>query len=151
MNKFIDMNDRQLLQQRFAMLKPDAQPLWGKMTPRQMVEHLVVSVAYTNGKKHTTCNRPADAAERDKNRAVYGDTEIPKNVILEELPGIHTYPDLSTAVDALMAELLIFDQYFKQPGVTEVHAAFGPLNHHEWLLWHGKHFTHHLKQFGLWG
>ena len=151
MNRFIDINDRKLLLRLFCQLQPEAKPHWGKMTSQQMVEHLVVSVEYTNGKKTTTSGIAAEKALADKMRMVYTDWVIPKNVILEELPGINTFTGLPEAINQLKIELDQFDRYFEQPGATSIHPAFGPLNHHEWLLWHGKHFTHHLWQFGLWG
>jgi len=150
MNRFININDREQVLGLFSQLQVDAKPLWGKMTPQQMLEHLVVSVEYTNGKKVTGSDVPAEKALADKMRMVYTDWEIPKNVILEELPGLNTFADLPGAVNQLAIELDQFDRYFEQAGATSIHPAFGPLNHHEWLLWHGKHFTHHLRQFGLW-
>ncbi|MFI5158773.1 MAG: DUF1569 domain-containing protein, partial [Sphingobacteriales bacterium] len=117
---------------------------------QQMVEHLIESVAYTNGKKLTTCGLPAEDAYKAKQRGVYTDDEIPKNVILGTLPDKYSYADMELAIQQLMTELSDFDIYFKSPDATSIHPAFGPMDHNEWLIWHGKHFTHHLKQFGVW-
>ncbi|WP_183560235.1 DUF1569 domain-containing protein [Mucilaginibacter sp. SP1R1] len=149
MNTFFDITDRTQLRSLLLSLDPDAVPLWGKMKPRQMVEHLVDQVEWTNGKKILTCDRPAEQAYKGKMQMVYTDLEIPKNVFLEKLPEHYKYADIPAAVNQLMAELDAFDQYFKEPGATAIHGGFGPMNHQEWLIWHGKHFTHHLKQFGL--
>ena len=149
MSKFFDINNRAELQRLLLSLDPQITPIWGKMKPQQMVEHLVDQVEWTNGKKIPFCERPADEAYQSKMDMVYSDIEIGRGVVFKSPPEDYQYPDIPTAVDQLMLELEAFDRYFEQPGITAIHGGFGPMNHHEWLIWHGKHFTHHLKQFGL--
>ncbi|WP_118976064.1 DinB family protein [Taibaiella koreensis] len=149
MTQFFDINNRTKLRELLLSLDPQATPVWGKMTPQQMIEHLVDQVEWTNGKKIPFCERPADEAYQSKMRMVYSDAEIGRNVVFNSLPEHYQYPDIPTAVDQLMNELEVFDRYFEQPGITAIHGGFGPMDHHEWLIWHGKHFTHHLKQFGI--
>src|SRR4051812_1825116 len=116
MSQTIDITNRQELRRILSTLKPDALPLWGKMKPQQMVEHLVDQVQWTNGKKITTCDRPPEEAEKGKQKMIYTDAGIPKNVFLEELPADYLYSDIPAAIDQLMTELDDFDQYFKTPG-----------------------------------
>ena len=149
MNLRFDINDRKKLSELLRSLNPDTKPLWGKMKPQQMVEHLIDQVSYTNGKKIPFCDFTSDIAARNKQKMIYTNLEIPKNVILGQLPENYTYPDIETAINYLMDELAVFDSYFKTSGATAIHGAAGPLNYDEWLIWHGKHFEHHLKQFGL--
>jgi hypothetical protein len=149
MEQFVDINNRKQLNSLLLTLDTGAIPLWGKMKPRQMIEHLVASIEYTNGKKITTCNRPPEDANKDKEIWIYTDARIPKNIILGPLPKDFKYADMQTAIKQLMKELDDFDQYFKESGITSVHSGFGPMNHQEWLIWHSKHFIHHLKQFRL--
>ncbi|MHB8208091.1 hypothetical protein [Mucilaginibacter sp.] len=150
MSTFININNREQLKELLLLIDADTKPLWGKMTPQQMVEHLIVSVEYTNGKKIGICDRSAEDALQAKQWGVYTDAEIPKNVILGTLPNEYSYASIELAIEQLMIELHNFDSYFKLSGITSVHGGFGPMNHNEWLTWHGKHFTHHLKQFGVW-
>ncbi|GAA3944284.1 DUF1569 domain-containing protein [Chitinophaga oryziterrae] len=145
---FIDINNRKELLRLFQCLTPDAVPLWGKMNPQEMVEHLTDQVEYTNGTKIPTCDKPAEEAYESKLRMLKSNKELPKNVFLGELPAL-IYPDIETAVHQLMVALDDFDAYFKIPGNTAIHGGFGPMDYNEWLIWHGRHFTHHLKQFGL--
>ncbi|MGF7038731.1 DUF1569 domain-containing protein [Mucilaginibacter lappiensis] len=149
MKQSVDITNREELRKLLLLLDPQTVPLWGKMKPQQMVEHLVDQVEWTNGKKIPTCDRPADEAYRSKQVMIYTDAEISKNVFLENLPESYKYADIETAIDQLMKELDAFDQYFKEPGTTAIHGGFGPMNYKEWLIWHGKHFAHHFKQFGL--
>lgn len=150
MSKFININNREQLKRLLLLINDDTKPLWGKMKPQQMVEHLIESVENTNGKKVTTCDRPPEDAHRSKQQGVYTDNEIPKNVILGPLPDEYIYSDIKSAIAKLMAELKDFDMHFKSPGTTSVHSGFGSMDYDEWLIWHGKHFTHHLKQFSVW-
>jgi hypothetical protein len=151
MGKFIDINNREKLAGLLHSLDAGAKPLWGKMKPQQMVEHLLGEIEYTNGEKIFISDVPAEEASQGKQKWVYSDVELPKNVILETLPDEYRFASLEAAINQLMKELADFDLYFAQPGATCHHLAYGPMNHEEWLLWHGKHFTHHFKQFGLVG
>lgn len=148
-NQFIDITNRKELKQLLLALDPSTLPLWGKMTAQQMVEHLAEQVRWSNGKKVATCDQPADAAAAGKQKMIYTDAAIPKNIFLETLPEQYACANICEAIDQLMSELNDFDNYFKTRGVTTVHGGFGPMSQHEWLVWHGKHFTHHLVQFGL--
>jgi hypothetical protein len=149
MSKFIDINNRKELLRLFVALEPDAVPLWGKMKPQEMVEHLIDQVEYTNGKKIPTCDFPAAVAYQRKLKMLSSNAELPRNVFLGELPEQLIYPNIQIAILKLMKELDGFDEYFKSPGATAIHGGYGPMDHNEWLIWHGRHFTHHLKQFNL--
>lgn len=149
MDHLISPANRPYLSDLLLKLQPGTRPLWGKMKPQQMIEHLVENVEYTNGKKICGLGVPPEEAERNKHNGVYTDTQIPKNVILEELPKNYRYTNLHVAISQLMKELNDFDKYFETPNATSMHFSFGPMNYEEWLIWHSKHFTHHLTQFGL--
>ena len=105
MNQFIDITHRKELRNLLLTLRPDTKPLWGKMKSRQMIEHLVEEMQWINGKKIAACQKPAREAEIFKQRMVYSDAEIPKNVFIKELPGNYSYPGLETAINELMKEL----------------------------------------------
>ncbi|QNK63368.1 DUF1569 domain-containing protein [Pedobacter sp. PAMC26386] len=151
MKQLIDVANRKVVKDLFLALDPAAKPLWGKMTAQQMVEHLISQVQYTNGKKEPSCRVPKEEAEMAKQDYIYTDLKIPRNVVLSGIPEIFVYPDLTTAVNQLMIELTDFDRYFDKPGTLVIHGGFGAMDYNEWLIWHGKHFTHHLEQFGLIG
>ncbi|MGY0035657.1 DUF1569 domain-containing protein [Pedobacter sp. NJ-S-72] len=148
-HQLVNTSNRRNLEKLFLELKADATPLWGKMKPQQMVEHLIDQVQYTNGKKEPFCEVSLEEAQLARQANIYTDLEIPKNVIFGDIPDQLIYPDLSNAISQLMIELRDFDAYFKKPGTTAIHGAFGPMNYDEWIIWHSRHFKHHLKQFGL--
>jgi len=145
----IDISDRQQVYNLLLLLQPDTPPLWGSFSAQHMVEHLVEQVEYTNGKKTGTCERSPEDAARSKQRGIYTDSPIPKNIVLNPPPVGFRYPDMTTAIGQLMQELKDFDVYFQTPGATSIHGGFGPLTGPEWRIWHSKHFTHHFRQFGL--
>ncbi len=149
MSELIDKAHRPQLHTLLLRLHANSTPVWGKMTPQQMVEHLVESVEYTNGKKTIRCSRQPEDIEKDKQRMIYTDWQIPRNVNLGPLPERFRYPNLIAAISQLIQELDDFDKYFKEPNAASVHFSLGALNHHEWLIWHNKHFTHHFTQFQL--
>jgi hypothetical protein len=137
------------LHQLVVPLRCDTLPLWGKMNPQQMIEHLVDEVTWTNGRNPRCCVQSAEEARNCKQVMIHSDAIIPRNYYGGELPDYLIYPDLAGAIDQLFEELSGFDAYFKSPGATAMHPLFGPLSHGEWLIWQDKHFSHHLKQFGL--
>jgi len=149
MSNQVDILDKEQMKASLSALRDDAAPGWGKMTPQQMVEHLVESVEYTNGKQTCACDRPADEAKAAKQLRLHPDFVIPHNVYLGPLPETYRFASLDQAVRQLLQELDDFDDHFQAPGVRSVHSAFGPMDRDEWLIWHGKHFMHHFRQFGV--
>jgi hypothetical protein len=149
MSHFIDITNRHELGRLLSFLKPDTMPLWGNMTAQHMVEHLITEIEYTNGKRSFVFDIPAEEAEASKRIWIFTDLEIPHNLVLSPPQTEYRYPDLNTAKQQLLSELDALDNHFETSHRTENHGAYGALNYAEWLNWLGKHFTHHLKQFGL--
>ncbi len=152
MKKFIDISDRKELNDHLSKLKPGTIPVWGSFTAQQMLEHLVLTVEYTNGKKQTGCTLAKEDAEKRKQFMIYSDVEMPmgiKTPVKKGDPAATTFTSMEAAITALNKELDDFEKYFKTEGITSVHPGFGELTYHEWLVFHGKHFTHHFKQFGI--
>jgi Protein of unknown function (DUF1569) len=149
LNFIVDINDRDDLVCRLLLLEADRQPNWGKMKPRQMVEHLIDQLRYTNGKQNAYCELSAAEAEKNKKRAFESNAEFPRNIFLKVLPDQYEFISLEEAIKNLMKELEAFDSYFEDTRATAIHGSFGVMNHEEWVYWHGRHFYHHFKQFNL--
>lgn len=143
-----DTVNREALLSMLLMLDVGTKPLWGKMTPQQMIEHLIENVQYTNGTLIPICDRTPEEALEAKLRGLDPDVLIPKNLFLGDLPENYSYADLSASINQLMVDMELFDAYFKT-NIHAVHGGFGPMNYNEWLIWHSKHFTHHFRQFGI--
>jgi hypothetical protein len=153
MNELVVFNilDREKLISLLGALTPGTPACWGKMNAQNMIEHLVEAVEYTNGKKIAVLDVSPEEAAMKKKTHVDSDFVIPRGA-KGPLPDstLHKrFPDLQTAICNLFIELDAFEEYFKTEYRTAIHGAFGPMNYKEWLIWHGKHFMHHFKQFGL--
>jgi hypothetical protein len=147
----IDITNRKELNSLLTQLKPDTPALWGNLKAQSMIEHLVEAVEYTNGKRIAVVHVPASEAVANKKLLVHGDVEISKGAkgYLTDATKTKRYNDLRTAIDQLKKEIDAFEHFFTTPGKTAVHQHFGAMTREEWITWHGKHFTHHFKQFGL--
>ncbi len=148
---FIDITDRKNLTSLLSILQPETPALWGRMNAQNMIEHLVEAVEYTNGKRTADMRFPPDKANRQRQLLVHSDFVIPSGVVsyLPDATKTKRFNDLATAIAELNNELDSFEHFFGTEGMTATHFEFGPMNYKEWIIWHGKHFTHHFKQFGL--
>ena len=60
------------------------------------------------------------------------------------------YSSLEEAIDKLTNEIDDYVSFFENnPNANLVNVTFGELNKKEWDVFHKKHFTHHLSQFGM--
>lgn len=148
---FIDITDRKNLNLLLSAIQAETPALWGRMNAQNMIEHLVEAVEYTNGKRVADLRFPPDKANRQRQLLVHSDFVIPNGVTsyLPDATKTKRFNDLATAILELNNELDAFEHFFKTEGITATHFEFGPMNYKEWIIWHGKHFTHHFKQFGL--
>jgi hypothetical protein len=133
-------------------LEADTKPLWGKMTPQHMIEHLILAIQAGNGKLKVECFNPEEKLPVLK-RFLQSNRELPKEFI-NPLIGEDLLPlkfsDLNEAKRKLFSEIEVHEMFFnKNPDALTTNPTFGPLNKEEWNRFHEKHFKHHLKQFGL--
>ncbi|MEW6194336.1 MAG: DUF1569 domain-containing protein [Bacteroidota bacterium] len=133
-------------------LNEDMKPLWGKMTPQHMVEHLILAVRISNGKLKIECFNPPEKIPTLK-RFLMSSRPYPKEfinpVIGPDLLPLE-YKNLPEAISNLKLEINDYILYFENnPQAVLTNPTFGDLNRDEWIVFHNKHFTHHLQQFGL--
>ncbi|MBS1600943.1 MAG: hypothetical protein JST75_22210 [Bacteroidetes bacterium] len=149
----VDITDRKKLNELLSALHPDTPAIWGEMNAQQMIEHLIRQVEFTNGKRVTALTIPEEEAKRRKELLIYTDFALPRGIKGEppDPSDVTRCKNLPEAIARLNKELDDFEKYFKSENITAIHGGFGPLNFEEWIIWHGKHFTHHFKQFGLIG
>lgn len=135
-------------------LEEDTVPAFGKMTSRKMLSHLVDIARISNGKQQVDFANKVEHLPKLKH-ILNKQAPFPigfsapaqvealidaadENVSLEEL------------IQQLENELTAFEGHFQSAEQTVVNAVFGPLTQEEWKLFHRKHMSHHLSQFGLW-
>lgn len=133
-------------------LRDNSKPLWGKMSAQHMIEHLIFSVQLSNGKIEKGCYNPPEKIPVLK-RFLMSERPLPKDFVnpaigLNLLP--LQYENLESALLVLKQELEDYYSCFEEnPTATFINPTFGELNKSEWDVFHEKHFTHHLNQFGL--
>ena len=152
MKGMLDITDHNALEKLLADLRPDTQPAFGVLDAQGMVEHLITSVAYTNGKFRTELEADPEIAKMRKQQFIYSDIKMPKGLTTpgDDSQTGHSCLSLESAITKLLRELREFDLHFAaNPGITEMHPGMGAFNYGEWVIFHNKHFTHHLEQFGL--
>jgi oxepin-CoA hydrolase / 3-oxo-5,6-dehydrosuberyl-CoA semialdehyde dehydrogenase len=143
---------RRHLWEAIAALRVDAPPRWGRMTARDMVEHLSWVFEVSTGQASVECAVPEARRERWK-AFLYDDTPMPREfrnpALAGGLPPLR-HPGLDDARITLRKEVDRFlDHCRDTPQATHVHPTFGPLGMEEWGRSHFKHAYHHLLQFDL--
>jgi len=154
MTPFLSPSERTSLSERLQHVTPDAAAIFGMMSAQHMVEHLAITFSLSNGNRtveQTTNPRLGDITKR---RLLGTDMAFPEGFKAPILPENETLPyqyaDLSEAIEMLFAEIARFEAYFADnPDAQPVHPVMGPLSFDEWVTFHKKHLTHHLRQFGL--
>ena len=137
-----------------SRLDPAQPALWGKMTARQMVEHLLDFFQVSTEKLHFPVVTPPEHLPKVKaflmsDKPFRENTKAPASVLGDE-PLPLRYASFEEAVQELEHELTYFFQlYSAEPGLTVPHPVFGELQYEEWIRLHYKHVTHHLRQFAL--
>lgn len=151
---FINIADRNNVFDLLSKLSPDTIPAFGTLTPQHMIEHLIVTIRYSNVKINRQLTLDEARANQAKAVLIYTDTELPKGfksplMPKEGLPPLE-FDNLTDAIRNLNEELEKLEHYFiENPEETTTNPFMGELQYKEWLVFHGKHFTHHFKQFGL--
>lgn len=127
-------------------------PLWGKMTAQHMVEHLILAVRTSNNKLKIECFNPPDKIPTLK-RFLVSNRPLPKK-FMNPIIGPDLLPlefdSLEEAITNLKIEIENYITFFNDnPSAILTNPTFGDLSREEWEIFHQKHFTHHLQQFGL--
>lgn len=133
-------------------LSVNSKALWGKMTPQHMVEHLIMTLQSSNGKIKVECVTPTEKLPASK-RFLLSSRPLPK-LFINPVIGPDLLPlkfsNLDEAKKMLKLELEDYYKFFRENSDAKTaHVTFGELKKDEWDIFHQKHFTHHLSQFGL--
>lgn len=126
--------------------------LWGKMSFQHMIEHLCLAFRMSNGKLIVECYTPVEKQPTLK-KILMSERPLPKNFINPNY-GENLLPlEFATVEEALAGLNREIDDYancfLQKPDSVFNNMVFGALNKEEWEVFHGKHFRHHLSQFGL--
>jgi oxepin-CoA hydrolase/3-oxo-5,6-dehydrosuberyl-CoA semialdehyde dehydrogenase len=132
-----------------AEVSESSRAQWGRMTPHQMVEHLIWALDCSTGRTTVECFTPGPDLDRFK-RFLLSNRPSPREfmnpALATGLPALR-FAGLEAAKAALREALERFLDGSHDR--LHMHPVFGPLTHEEWHRIHYKHFHHHLEQFGL--
>lgn len=143
---------RQEILQRIAGLRPETQPVWGRMSAHQMLCHLTDSFRVAMGEKEASAAGGLLQRSLVKWVALYMPSPWPH--------GVPTRPEVEQGVGGTAPsdfrsdriDLIFAIERFSDPNRDfrwAVHPIFGRLSEREWLRWGYLHTDHHLRQFAL--
>lgn len=133
-------------------LKKNKEPMWGKMTPQHMVEHLTSTLKLATGEVQVPVYTPENQLATMRN-FLMSNRPIPRGVVSpavgSELPKLNN-ESFEEALSEFWKEFGKFESYYEEnPDAKHINPAFGELSHEEWNQFMKKHMTHHFEQFGL--
>jgi hypothetical protein len=142
-----DARARTELLERLERLRPEATPLWGRMTAPQMLAHVADWMLMAKGELKTAAKKRPLRYPVIKQLAIYW-LPFPK--------GVPTAPELirkeppNWAVEraALRQHLQSFEKLDPKATCPE-HPVFGKLTPMAWSVLGYRHTDHHFKQFGI--
>ncbi len=150
---FAEIN-RNTIENYLDKLTKDTKPVWGTLTPQQMVEHLEFTFKIASGENQDfEVSTPENILEKVHD-SLYNHKQMPRNFdapsFLEKDIEKLQHNNLSEAKQKLFESYDKFVAYFQEnPESTIKNVVFGHLNKFEWDLFQTKHINHHFEQFGL--
>ena len=149
----INISDKDNINNYLSKLDINAMPVFGKMSPQHMIEHLSLILIFSNGKKPMELLISEEKSHRFKAYLIDNDNVFPigfKAPLIGDEPCPIKFENFEASKSVLFRELERFHNYFlENENATIMHPTLGPLDYREWIIFHNKHFTHHFKQFNL--
>lgn len=138
------------VKERLALLGPDSERLWGRMTPAQMLAHCRLSLEMAVGERNPPRMLLGYVFGRMAKRSLIDRGEpMRRNAPTARLLVVRGEPDFA-AERARLEELI--DRFLRAgpTGCTRhPHLFMGPLTPAEWAALMYQHLDHHLRQFGV--
>ena len=133
---------------RLRELRASDQPLWGKMTARQMAHHLRCSYEVALGDR-MAAPKTGFAPVLMKWVALGSNLRWPKNIRtvpeLEAAMGHYLKTEFDVTVQAVVERM---EELANGRRYAPTHPMFGPMSEKDWMRWGYLHTDHHLRQFG---
>lgn len=128
-------------------------PLFGKMNPHQMIEHMAESIRLAYGNPITTTILTPEEHLPKMQAFLLSDKpfrENTPNALMPETPA----PTQHATIEASIADLEqsvteLFDAFHKDPNLEVTNPFFGILDADMTIHLLYKHSLHHLRQFGV--
>ena len=135
---------------RINQLKPDSQPLWGKMNVAQMLAHCNVTYETVYEDKHKKPNPLMKFILKTfVKKVVVGETTYKPNNPTAPHYIISDSRDFELKKKRLIDHLIKTQQLGEKYFDNKESHSFGRLSASEWNNMFYKHLDHHLNQFGV--
>ncbi|MEK4251796.1 DUF1569 domain-containing protein [Paenibacillus sp. FSL W7-1287] len=133
---------------RIQQLRPDSEPLWGKMNVTQMLAHCSSFQDIATGDLTSARSWLGMVVGRFVKPMFYNDKPLPQN--MSTIPDIMITDerDFELERESLIQKIITF-QHNGRDQWTASHPFFGKLSSDEWGKGIYKHLDHHLRQFGV--
>jgi hypothetical protein len=135
-----------------SRIDPDTPPAWGKMSVRQMIEHMSDSFMIANGKDAKDCITPPEHLGKMQAFLMSDKPfrENTPNAQLPEEPLPLRFGDIRDSIGELEMQVAdFFDIFGEDRRKIITNPFFGDLNFEQWVHLLYKHAWHHLRQFGV--
>ncbi|TAE67880.1 MAG: DUF1569 domain-containing protein [Bacteroidetes bacterium] len=141
------------LQKALEKLENTSIPVFGEMTPQQMLEHLCLSIDLSYTKPFTEGKEISEMQKQTRLMFLNTENPFPKNLksplYKEGMPALK-YENLDSAKDAFLASVQNFHTHFvNNPTTIYYNMLFGKVSFEDLQIFHFKHILHHFSQFNL--
>ena len=135
-------------------MKGNEKPEFGLMSPQHMIEHLALSIKFSNGKTPQKNVFEQEMAKKIKFHIAQTKNEMKPGFKTPILPMDKLldldFENIGEATDNLLTEIKDFEQFkLKNPNMKPINPVMGEMQWSEWETFHNKHIRHHLRQFKL--
>ncbi len=145
--------DLQSVLDRLGRLRPDAKARWGRMTPAEMVCHLIDSYHVVTGDKQVSAAANWLTRTVIKSIALWAPMEWPKGYAtrpeIDQSLGRGTRPADFEHDRARLQQVILEVVQWPADRPWTPHPIFGPMTTREVMRWGYLHADHHLRQFGV--
>jgi hypothetical protein len=134
---------------RIGQLRPDAAPLWGKMTLAQMLAHCQQPLRVATGELLLGRSLVGVLFGRLAKKQLLAPGPMKRNLPTAPQFKIGNPRAVATEQQALLDLVRRFGEAGPAGLTQKPHPFFGPLTADEWQMLQWKHLDHHLRQFGV--
>jgi hypothetical protein len=133
---------------RIAQLKPDSEPVWGKMNPAQALAHCSAAMEMAMGTKKPPRIFIGRLLGRfAKKSMIANEKPMPRNVGTDQSLVVSDERDFGVERQRLSEFIERFAASGPGACTRHPHFFFGPLTPVEWAALMYQHLDHHLRQF----
>lgn len=151
MKLLLNVDDKLEILHRLALVRPDSQRLWGKMSPHQMVCHLTDGFRMYMGEKRVAPVGGIYPSRVLRWIALWAPMPWPKGFQtmkeLDQQGGGGTSPVEFARDKQELSSLLERFTHTPRDFTFGVHPHFGVMSEREWMRLAYLHADHHLRQF----